>query len=374
MERETSAKNKQILKKLLADPGNKTCADCKTATHPRWASWNLGIFLCIRCSGVHRSLGTHISKVRSVDLDSWSDMHLKEMVRWGNKKANLYWEAGLPPNYIPDESKIVNFIRTKYDLKRWVASPNIPDPASLGNDAGGVSSDDVPLSTVKQQQTSSIDLLGFDSTPAASKPTASRRAAPSTSAAAPPSKGSSLVDFDDFSSAPAKPAAPLASKPSTTSAFELPTRTASAPAPAPAANQRTDLKKTILSLYAQNPQPVARSTQPSMMAPVSAPTSTSSTPAPKSTTFDFDLWSKPTPNTQKPAQSQANTQSLIDGLDSLSFGSKPAAPSQPQMPSQPLRPTHGRIGNPPTGSAVPSQPTKQAFVPEEDELFDNPWK
>lgn len=39
---------------------------------PRWASWNLGIFLCIRCAGIHRNLGVHVSRVKSVNLDSWT--------------------------------------------------------------------------------------------------------------------------------------------------------------------------------------------------------------------------------------------------------------------------------------------------------------
>lgn len=39
---------------------------------PRWASWNLGVFLCIRCAGIHRNLGVHISRVKSVNLDSWT--------------------------------------------------------------------------------------------------------------------------------------------------------------------------------------------------------------------------------------------------------------------------------------------------------------
>ncbi|ODV60493.1 ADP-ribosylation factor GTPase-activating protein, partial [Ascoidea rubescens DSM 1968] len=115
-------KNLQILKTLLKEPSNRFCADCKTSSHPRWASWSLGIFICIRCSGIHRSMGTHISKVRSVDLDSWNDEQVKSMIKWGNKKANHFWEYNLPDNYVPDQSKIENFIRTKYDLRKWAMS------------------------------------------------------------------------------------------------------------------------------------------------------------------------------------------------------------------------------------------------------------
>lgn len=48
---------------MMKEEENKYCADCE-AKQPRWASWNLGIFLCIRCAGLHRNLGVHISKVR----------------------------------------------------------------------------------------------------------------------------------------------------------------------------------------------------------------------------------------------------------------------------------------------------------------------
>ncbi|RCK54879.1 hypothetical protein Cantr_04587 [Candida viswanathii] len=117
--------HKQILKQLLREDPNKTCADCKTSKNPRWASWSLGCFVCIRCSGIHRSMGTHISKVKSVDLDAWTDDQVENMVRWGNQRANLYWEAKLPDGYVPDQLKIENFIRTKYDLKKWKDSQDI---------------------------------------------------------------------------------------------------------------------------------------------------------------------------------------------------------------------------------------------------------
>ena len=68
---------------------------------PRWASWNLGVFICIRCSGIHRGMGTHISKVKSVDLDTWTDEQLQSVLKWGNARANKYWEAKLAPGHVP---------------------------------------------------------------------------------------------------------------------------------------------------------------------------------------------------------------------------------------------------------------------------------
>ncbi|KAK8217424.1 splicing factor [Zalaria obscura] len=63
---------------------------------PRWASWNLGIFICIRCSGIHRGMGTHISRVKSVDLDSWTDEQLQSMLRWGTGRRNLRQATSRP--------------------------------------------------------------------------------------------------------------------------------------------------------------------------------------------------------------------------------------------------------------------------------------
>ncbi|XP_019108107.1 ADP-ribosylation factor GTPase-activating protein AGD5 isoform X2 [Beta vulgaris subsp. vulgaris] len=73
----------------------------------------------MQCSGIHRSLGVHISKVRSATLDTWLPEQVAFIHSMGNERANSYWEAELPPNY--DRVGIENFIRAKYDEKRWVS-------------------------------------------------------------------------------------------------------------------------------------------------------------------------------------------------------------------------------------------------------------
>ncbi|KAK6132836.1 hypothetical protein DH2020_033435 [Rehmannia glutinosa] len=116
--KELNAKHRKvILEGLLKLPENRECADCK-CKGPRWASVNLGIFICMQCSGIHRSLGVHISKVRSATLDTWLPEQVAFIQSMGNEKANSYWEAELPPNY--DRVGIENFIRAKYDDKRWI--------------------------------------------------------------------------------------------------------------------------------------------------------------------------------------------------------------------------------------------------------------
>ncbi|KAG5047097.1 hypothetical protein JHK86_016503 [Glycine max] len=125
--KELNAKHKKILEGLLKLPENKECADCK-AKGPRWASVNLGIFICMQCSGIHRSLGVHISKVRSATLDTWLPEQVAFIQSMGNEKANSYWEAELPQHY--DRVGIENFIRAKYEEKRWAARNEKPKSPS----------------------------------------------------------------------------------------------------------------------------------------------------------------------------------------------------------------------------------------------------
>ncbi|TYG86903.1 hypothetical protein ES288_A13G170100v1 [Gossypium darwinii] len=115
--KELNEKHRKILEGLLKIPENKECADCKSKG-PRWASVNLGVFICMQCSGIHRSLGVHISKVRSATLDTWLPEQVAFIQSMGNEKANSYWEAELPPHY--DRVGIENFIRAKYEEKRWI--------------------------------------------------------------------------------------------------------------------------------------------------------------------------------------------------------------------------------------------------------------
>ncbi|XP_036269230.1 stromal membrane-associated protein 1 isoform X7 [Pipistrellus kuhlii] len=109
-----------ILSKLLREEDNKYCADCE-AKGPRWASWNIGVFICIRCAGIHRNLGVHISRVKSVNLDQWTPEQIQCMQDMGNTKARLLYEANLPENFRrPQTDQAVEFfIRDKYEKKKY---------------------------------------------------------------------------------------------------------------------------------------------------------------------------------------------------------------------------------------------------------------
>ncbi|CAF4922284.1 unnamed protein product, partial [Rotaria sp. Silwood1] len=85
-------KYQMILSQMLKEEDNKYCVDCDTKS-PRWASWNIGVFICIRCAGFHRNLGVHISKVKSVNLDSWTGEQIAPMHAIGNSRARAVDEA-----------------------------------------------------------------------------------------------------------------------------------------------------------------------------------------------------------------------------------------------------------------------------------------
>nr|XP_056702847.1 stromal membrane-associated protein 2 isoform X1 [Euleptes europaea] len=110
-----------VLASLLLEEENKYCADCQ-AKGPRWASWNIGVFICIRCAGIHRNLGVHISRVKSVNLDQWTQEQIQCMQEMGNGKANRLYEAYLPENFRRPQmdQAVEGFIRDKYEKKKYL--------------------------------------------------------------------------------------------------------------------------------------------------------------------------------------------------------------------------------------------------------------
>uniref|UniRef100_A0A1I8HQR3 Centaurin-gamma-1A n=1 Tax=Macrostomum lignano TaxID=282301 RepID=A0A1I8HQR3_9PLAT len=125
----SAAASVQLLRDIL---GNNVCADCGRPD-PDWASINLGVLLCIECSGVHRNLGTHLSRVRSLNLDDWPANNVLVMRAIGNRLANSVWEACLDPAsgvYKPNADSPrelkEQFIRAKYERREFL--PELPYP------------------------------------------------------------------------------------------------------------------------------------------------------------------------------------------------------------------------------------------------------
>nr|XP_033465639.1 arf-GAP with coiled-coil, ANK repeat and PH domain-containing protein 1 [Epinephelus lanceolatus] len=115
----------KALEEVQAIPGNKQCCDCGEPG-PDWASINLGITLCIVCSGIHRSLGVHFSKVRSLTLDSWEPELIKLMCELGNTVINRIYEARIDeitikkPHPSSPRGDKESWIRSKYVEKKFI--------------------------------------------------------------------------------------------------------------------------------------------------------------------------------------------------------------------------------------------------------------
>lgn len=116
---------RKLIDQLTKTKGNNICADCGEK-NPQWASVNFGVFICINCAGIHRSLtGLSASKVRSVRLDSWTPEMVKSLVEVGNSKAKERYEAKVPPCWLPpkpDSRQICleQWIRAKYERMEFI--------------------------------------------------------------------------------------------------------------------------------------------------------------------------------------------------------------------------------------------------------------
>ena len=131
------------------DKGNIWCADCNSDIKTEWVSINLGIVLCIECSGIHRSLGTHVSKIRSLTLDtvSFTSDIVEIIMQVGNRISNQVWEGRLDQSVKPTPSATrdqrLRFITDKYVERLYV----IPISSTLSHYA---TSDETLLASIKK--------------------------------------------------------------------------------------------------------------------------------------------------------------------------------------------------------------------------------
>uniref|UniRef100_A0A667XQI4 ArfGAP with SH3 domain, ankyrin repeat and PH domain 1a n=1 Tax=Myripristis murdjan TaxID=586833 RepID=A0A667XQI4_9TELE len=115
---------KSIIDEVLRSPGNDTCCDCGAA-EPRWLSTNLGILTCIECSGIHREMGVHVSRIQSLELDKLGTSELLLARNVGNCSFNEVLEAGLPcpspkPSPCSDMTARKEYINAKYIDRKFV--------------------------------------------------------------------------------------------------------------------------------------------------------------------------------------------------------------------------------------------------------------
>ncbi|KAK5899396.1 hypothetical protein CesoFtcFv8_008882 [Champsocephalus esox] len=115
-------RNNKIMFDLVRQPGNTFCADCGVPD-PDWASYTLGIFVCLNCSGIHRNLPA-VSRMKSIRLDHWDDSLVEFMQERGNTVAKAIFEKCVPAFFYQPLQKDCmvlkdQWIRAKYERREF---------------------------------------------------------------------------------------------------------------------------------------------------------------------------------------------------------------------------------------------------------------
>ncbi len=122
------SKDKEVIQSFVTDilTKNSYCCECnKEGSNIDWVAINLGLVMCLNCSGKHRALGTDISKVRSLKLDELDELEYRLLLRIGNEVSNSVWD----PLGLVDKSdnNIHEYIKQKYQNKAYVGKREITE-------------------------------------------------------------------------------------------------------------------------------------------------------------------------------------------------------------------------------------------------------